>query len=159
MAESPPLALPVYQYYTVYELFSSNALQTFGCDTTTRQSTCQRQLLTARVPPQLQVHLAFRPDQVSRINRFTFDILRTALEYGSLCAQVNTSFSATCCGFTVLQTPDVDNNGHVLCMAEDCLQLIVYSLVATSGASSIMALRLPVIFLVCLFVAGRDEPF
>ncbi|KAF8546375.1 alpha beta-hydrolase [Imleria badia] len=59
------------------------------------------------------------------------DTKRTALEYGPFCAQA----------------PDADN-GHILYTAEDCLQLNVYSPVATGGVSPITAPRLPVMFFI-----------
>ncbi|KAH0826194.1 alpha beta-hydrolase [Lanmaoa asiatica] len=91
----------------------------------------------------------------SGVNRFqppiplqvSSDTVRTALEYGPFCAQVNSSFFAISCGLTALQAPDADN-GHVLYTTEDCLQLNVYSPVATGGASPITVPRLPVMFFI-----------
>ena len=73
------------------------------------------------------------------------DTVRTALGYGPSCAQVNGLLSMIFYRLRPLQAPDADN-GHILYTAEDCLQLNVYSPVATGGLNPITAPRLPVMF-------------
>ena len=71
--------------------------------------------------------------------------MRTAFEYGPFCPQVYSSLSAVFFDLTALQASDADN-GHILYAADDCLQLNMYSPVATGGASQITAPRLSVVF-------------